>query len=120
MDLFDIVTARKLSGGGGGGSSDLSTAQVTVRGDSQRWLGLFGAVADISEKLSAEEPVISIDTLDTSVAGDTYTVVLYQGKTYGYTDAPIEAIAVSGDVSLVASEIGTNFTITGDCTITIS
>lgn len=29
-DLFDIVTARKLSGGGGGGSSDFSTAEVTL------------------------------------------------------------------------------------------
>lgn len=122
MEYFDNLLGEQLTdgGGSGGGSSDFSTAEVTVRGNSEQYFQMFGVVADISQKLELEEPYLAIDTIDSSVTGDTYTVVLYQGTTYGFAGASSEAIAVSGNVSLLAAEHGTLFVITGDCTITIS
>lgn len=110
-DLFDIVTARKLSGGGGGGgSSDFSTAQVTFVNNSE--YGLMGSAA-----LLSDEEFSCVYGQDGLADSGSYTFVLYKGlNVMECNNSDQLTITTSGNVNY---EDGF-FTITGDCTITIS
>lgn len=123
-DLFDIVTARKLSGGGGGGSSDFSTATVTVVNNDAYNTAEGTAVGVIYD--SSPEWDLPLGTLPIctgtyffSIApheSATYLVCLYKGHTIL---SVLGNINVSGDAELIDSE-NSIYDITGDCTITIS
>lgn len=108
MDLFDIVTARKLSGGGGGGSSDFSTATVTVNG-----VGPFIAeVASITE--DATSGTVFKPPLETS-----FIVILYKGVAI-LNGTETEFEIPPSETNIYFDVDNGYYIITGDCTITIS
>lgn len=111
-DLFDIVTARKLSGGGGGGgSSDFSTAQVTVVNNTEEPInGIYVSVFD-----TPFPAVVPMNML--SLGSRTYNVPLYKGTCYWSIDSYAN-VSVSGDIEWDSENRAA--LITGDCTITIS
>lgn len=103
MDLFDIVTARKLSGGGGGGSSDFSTATVTVSNSAGSQF-LLSHIMPLGEG--------SFPSVD-FVTGN-IQAILYKGSAMG--------LILGGTVTIEGSATYSApfLTVTGDCTITIS
>lgn len=106
-DLFDIVTARKLSGGGGGGSSDFSTATMTVIGEPSIRMATiidmpeYGILGSCPSNADLESP---------------YTIILYKGKAYISINGEITSI--SGDASI--DSLTGMLVVTGDCAITVS
>lgn len=110
-DLFDIVTARKLSGGGGGGSSDFSTAEVTITNNSADYIEL--------DLCYGYNDVVRGNTVEAGVKLDendsiTVDAILYKGN-FG-TIAPMLNITCTGGATYNNGVLK----ITGDCTITIS
>lgn len=93
---------------GGGGSSDFSTATVTI----------VGTTPDVEfECVSIDEDGMH-HTISVSTGSGTATVVLYQGSASLINNNEYEIMSISGDIEYdVAMD---EYTITGDCTITIS
>ena len=112
-----LALADYVSGGGGGGSSDLSIAQVTITYEHEETGsdgGILLPTADEAAppfRLEASARVSKVEfTTDKPLP-----VILYKGRcvtTYFGTGT----VTTSGNVTYQYHE----FTITGDCTITIS
>lgn len=111
---------KELLNGGGGGGGDFSTAEVTIH-------ATYGSVGIASQTQLCTYS--SLDGLyyiydmnnDGLMDGETYTVLLHQGETSVVLSAQIENVTTSGNVTAVASgSRATRFTISGNCTITIS
>lgn len=106
-EVYNKVTVN-VEGGGGGG--DFSTAEVTFVEDSTSAEGSSepeGLVAIITDR-QGNELIGWLDTL--SPDGETATMVLYKGHSYGYLSS---VTSVSGDVINDSGDLD----ITGDCTI---
>lgn len=115
-DLFDIVTARKLSGGGGGGSSDFSTATMTVVINNSA-SGIISVASVMTEGMETTNgSVVGVD----SSYHPAFTVILYKGNAIAEIKVPQGfqyTIATDGNITSVGGDF---YLITGDCTITIS
>ena len=109
-DLFDIVTARKLSGGGGG-SSDFSTATMTV-------VSQQGYPVDLCVACIVRGFLVGKINGFRDASAD-ITVVLYNNDTTLFITNNIESrpITISGAIEDLGDSV---YSITGDCTITIS
>lgn len=109
--LGDTITAEKLNniedGIASGGSSDFSIAEVTVIGDA----GATDFYQPVFAYLENDSLVIPTSTQEDN--SHTYIVPLYKGSSMGYTYDTI--VATSGSISVD----GYDFTITGNCSITI-
>ena len=105
-DLFDIVTARKLSGGGGG-SNDFSTAQVTVA-----IAGDYIYIPFVFDE-GGEAGIVSTGIIESG----TYSVPIYKGLLVGSIDST-RTVNVSGNAEY--NQSNHTIIITGDCTITTS
>ena len=110
MDLYDVAVARKLSsgGGGGGGSSDFSTAEVTIGNSSANTIQMYLAYCDDEFGVSAITNLSRDDEREVIVP-------LYKGKADCWFDS--ENVETTGNIT---DEGDGYYTITGDCTITIS
>ena len=121
MDLSDIIKAKAIFGGSdGGGGGDFSTAEVTIH-------ATYGGVGIANQTqlcvYSDFDGLYYIYDMngDGLMDGETYPVLLHQGETSVVLSAQIQNVTTSGNVTAVASgSRATRFTITGDCTITIS
>lgn len=114
MDLYDVVVAKALSGGGGGGgSSDFTTATMTYSNSTNTPLGL-PIVQDYGEGAQFSYP-FAPPTGGTSVS---VNVILYKGTAWGVLNVPPESVNIS--MSGAIEDNDGMFTITGDCTLTIS
>lgn len=113
-DLFDIVVARKLSGGGGGGgSSDFSTAQVTTINNTSGEGYIYGAFT--MEADGGFSACVMYNTYFEPNETRTDNLVLYKGG------AIIEIQGAQPSISGNIESLGDNmYSVTGDCTITIS
>lgn len=97
-------------GSGGGGSSDFSTAEVTVVGETQ-------SVIDWALRNSYFPYVANDELLITSnVKMGTYSAVLYKNS---LTLIPYFPPTVEGDASVVKEGKDVYVVITGNCTITV-
>lgn len=100
-------------GGGGGGSSDFSTADVTViiSNENVEWISM--AVTENNEDYGE----ISLGEIFNS---GTYSVVLYKGKALGAIHSSVPPfqlnVSTTGDIECDGSDIS----VSGDGTITIS
>lgn len=113
MDLFDIVTARKLSGGGGGGgSSDFSTAEVTVTGLPN--IGVDAVIHMVHVYYDANLGKGMIASFARNIIA---TAVLYQGYQYIFVDS-VSDWTVTGSAT-INEDLGC-IIITGDCALTYS
>ena len=104
--------------GGGGGSSDFSTATVTVTSQKQPPWGISLIAPVILDDDEWFGTCIYSDWSVSSIGNPTpFQVVLYKGETKAsvYSQEG-DIISVSGDATFDGSEL----TITGDCTITVS
>lgn len=116
-DAGAILALAQYVSGGGGGSSDFTTAQVTITYEHEETGSDSGILLPVAEEaappfiLEAEAHVFKAEfTLD-----DPVQVILYKGRcvaTYFGTGT----VTTSGNVTYQSH----NFTITGDCSITIS
>ena len=105
MDLYDIAVARKLSsGGGGGGSSDFSTAEVTISGQTSANLPVCIEAGGMKFLTAMTNPYSS----------GKYTVALWKGQCM--CSIP-DVASTSGSIENLTEDV---YLITGDCTITIS
>lgn len=145
-DLFDIVTARKLSGGGGGGTTveALSVTQngtytapsgtayspVTVNvsgGSSDFSTATVTVVNGVSVTFTWGMPIAISDTEEgyyiaqsdayiDANSTSSFTAILFKGQCYLYAPQS-NTLTISGNIE----DDGDNYyIITGDCTITIS
>lgn len=107
-EMYNKVTVNVE---GGGGSSDFSTAEVTIINNSADNITIWGAVC------LEEEANYSCEV--ESNATETFEMILYKNiaaiMTVNDDTEPIEGVA-TGDIS---GDSGA-YTVTGDCTITIS
>lgn len=114
-DLFDIVTARKLSGGGGGGgSSDFSTAEVTIT------ITAGESYLQIPTVVSTPMDAILNRQVNTMSGEVSLIVPLYKGSLALSASAIVAAgasVNVTGDIQYMGRG---GILITGDGTITIS
>lgn len=115
VNQFDLFRAKLLEGvesmsEGGGGSSDFSTAEVTIEGETQDVPGLeiSSGIAFIED----DEIVCVGNFIDTG----TYTVVLYKGTQVLYSRD--EPTATSGNVAVEVAGKDYAITISGSCVIT--
>lgn len=113
-----IDGVKNMSGGGGGG--DFSTAEVTIH-------TTYGSVGIANQTqlcvYSDFDGLYYIYDMngDGLMDGETYSVLLHQGETSVVLSAQIQDVTTSGNVTAVASgSRATRFTISGNCTITIS
>lgn len=95
---------KALSHAGSGGGGDLSTAKVKINGDGRIFL------AHISENISASFGAVTGN-------GNTYDVILANGKAAGTGDIETQVTVISGAAELAG---GRNIMITGDCEIDVS
>lgn len=93
---------------GGGESSDFSTAEVTIGNSSASTIQMYLAYCD-------DEFGVSVITSLSRDDEREVIVPLYKGKAECWVDS--ESVSITGDVS---DEGDGYYTITGDCTITIS
>lgn len=146
-DLFDIVTARKLSGGGGGGTT-VEALSVTQNGTytapsgkaySPVIVNVSGGSSDFS---TAEVTVVNnasmpfelympctVDDDSEDYYTSTYSfyaepnntvqnqVILYKGECLAFIKTAPYQVTISGDID---DDGASYYIITGDCTITIS
>ena len=96
---------------GGGGSSDFSTAQVTVISHSQDNI-LISAPVLYTGEYNYIDGVYEMDGVSTE---GVFTIVLYKASAQIYI--PVAVASISGDIE--NHEDG-YYSISGDCTITIS
>lgn len=108
----DVMNEAIAEGGGGGG--DFSTATVTsINNTALNMSCLIPYVIDDPEEgfaLSNGEVYFESGTMTT-------TAILYKGMCTIYLPSEGKTIAISGNIE---SDGDVNYTITGDCTITIS
>lgn len=116
-EVQDLTVNGEPAGGGGG---DFSTAEVTIH-------TAYGSVSIASQTqlctYSNLDGLYYIHDMngDGLMDGETYTVLLHQGETSVVLSAQIGNVTTSGNVTAVASgSRATRFTISGNCTITIS
>ena len=126
VNLVDVkavdgeITEVKVNGEPAGGGGDFTTAEVTIH-------ATYGSVG-----VSSNTQLCTYSNLDglyyiydmnsdSLMDGETYTVLLHQGETSVVLSAQIQNVTTSGNVTAVASgSRATRFTISGNCTITIS
>lgn len=105
--LVEGVTSKSE---GGGGSSDFSTAVVTVNGNG----GFVAEVASLTTNGLR-------GTCFKSPFVDSFTVVLYQGKTIMQVIRATPTFSIpESETNIIYDEDNSWYLITGDCTITIS
>lgn len=110
-----VIGSVKVNGeeyGGGGGSSDFSTAEVTLIVGTVSYVAMQGACIRERGGVGSIRTSYFIEENTTSVT----QAVLYQGM--GFVMIDTEAtVSVSGNIQEVSTGY---YSITGDCTITIS
>lgn len=116
----DILSAEKMNAleqavasGGGGGSSDFSTAEVTIVDNIGDGVDIVLPVIFEANEMGEGAPAMVYCVQQVWESG-TYRVPLYKGSLV--VEIPYQ-IATSGDILNLWGEI---YSITGDCTITIS
>lgn len=126
-DLFDVVVARKLSGGGGGGgSSDFSTASITlVSSNAEAAVSFYSVYYDETLEQNLLNGMVKVGDHWTSEASwsgninETIEALMFEDSII-FTSAQ-GTVTATGDATVgEEGEYGTDITITGDCTITIS
>ena len=116
LSCCNPVTGECL--GGGGGSSDFSTAEVTIIESTERTTDLgFTLINVLQHYPDYGNNYYEIGSVYKSNIAGVYTVVLYQGRSYFYTNNQSDVVATSGDISWDDSISG--YVITGDCSITV-
>ena len=110
IDIAQYATADVAVEGGGGG--DFSTAEVTVTD-----LGLYHIAAShvlVDEEYGLEGS--SGDIFSSGTSPETFTIILYKGKGYLATNAPVQSM--SGNITY--DEDLELYVVTGNGAITIS
>lgn len=120
-NLNTLLGEQLLEGGGsgGGGSSDFSTAEVIVVKNYENAFTIHTPIAMDNDEMPA-----SLPDIDSSNIGNRtiFRVILYKGNAVmlidGFSLGAEPTITTSGNIQYI--EIAHIYTITGDCTITIS
>lgn len=110
-----VINSVKVNGQeyGGGGSSDFSTAEISISGESESQCSVISPHI-IPTPFGYD--LLLADSADYA-SGDSITVVLYNGKVSISASVESGSITVSGNIEHMD---GNEYLITGDCTITIS